>query len=134
MSRCVMDSESVPYLAANILTKCVRQRFAAVDVEIVHDQMDGVGLRVLHRHITGCQSELERRAVGRGVCEMATGFGLYGAENIGGTTALVLAVAPGLPPRLSRRGGADVSVQRNRLLVQAHHRLFGIVELFIRFQ
>src|SRR5258707_8935877 len=121
MSRCVMDSESVPYLPANILTKCVRQRFAAVDVEIVHDQMDGVGLRVLHRHITGCQSELERRAVGRGVCEMATGFGLYGAENIGGTTALVLAVAPGLPPRLSRRGGGGGSRPRKPPLGPGTH-------------
>src|SRR4030088_264743 len=74
---CVVDRKSVPDLAANLLTKCVHQRFAPMDVQVVHDEMDGVGLRVLHRHFTSCQSKLKPGAVRCGMSEMAAGFGLY---------------------------------------------------------
>jgi hypothetical protein len=61
-------------------------------------------------------------------------FGYYGAEDIGRAAALVFVIAPGFPPRCSRRGGAEVGMQGDRLLVQAHHRLLGIIWFFIRFQ
>ena len=59
---------------------------------------------------------------------------LYGAENIGRAAALIFVIPPRFPSRLGRRGGADVGVQRDWLLVQAHHRLLGIVRPFIRLQ
>jgi len=63
---------------------------------------------------------------------MATGFGLYGAEDISRAAALVFVISSRFPPRRGRRGRTDVGVQRDRLLIQAHHRLLGIVGLFIR--
>ena len=65
---------------------------------------------------------------------MAACFGLYGAEDISRAAALVFVVSSRFPPRLGRRGRADVGMQRDRLLIQTHHRLFGIVGLFIRLQ
>ena len=65
---------------------------------------------------------------------MPTRLRLYGTENIGRTTPLVLVIPPRFPPRLGRRGGAHVGVQRDRLLIQTHHRLLGIVGFFIRLQ
>ena len=54
-----VNGESVPDLAANPHSEGVRQRLAAVDVEVVHDQMDGVRVRVLHRQVAGDLGELE---------------------------------------------------------------------------
>ena len=65
---------------------------------------------------------------------MAACLRLYGTENIGRTAPLVLVISPRFPSRLGRRGWAYVGVQRDRLLIQAHHRLLGIVVPFIRLQ
>ena len=65
---------------------------------------------------------------------MTTRFRLYGAENISGAAAFVFVVPSRLPPRLGRRGGTNIGMQSDRLLVQAEHRLLGIVWLFVRLQ
>jgi len=65
---------------------------------------------------------------------MAACFGLYHAENIGRAAALVFVITPGFASRHGRRGGANIGVQRDRLLIQAYDRLLGIVGLFIRLQ
>jgi hypothetical protein len=44
-------------------------------------------------------------------------FGLYRAENICRATTLVFVIAPGFVPWRSRRGGADVGMQSDRLTV-----------------
>ncbi len=59
---------------------------------------------------------------------------LYRAQNVGRATALVFVIASRFSTRLDSRGGTDISVQRDRFLVQAEHRLLGIVGLFIRLQ
>jgi len=56
---CVVNREAVPDLIANLHTEDVRQRLAAVDVEVVHDQVDGLCLRVLHRQVAGDLCELK---------------------------------------------------------------------------
>ena len=59
MRGCVMNGEPVPDLAADFLTKRIGQGFAVVRVEIVHDQVNRLGSRVLHRHFAGEPRELK---------------------------------------------------------------------------
>jgi len=40
----VMNGESVPDLAADLRAEQVRQRLAAMDVQVVHHEVDGVSL------------------------------------------------------------------------------------------
>ena len=82
----------------------------------------------------GNLSELKARTIRRGEGEMTTRFRLYRAENIGRAATFVFVIASRFPPRFGRRGGPDIGVQRDRLLVQADHRFLGIVGLFIRLQ
>src|SRR6266851_3476019 len=96
--------------------------------------MDGLSLRVLNGQVEGHLRELKRRTVRRGEGKVPACFGLYRAENICRATTLVFVIAPGFAPRRSRRGGADVSMQSDRLLVHTNHRLLGIVRFFIRRQ
>ena len=65
---------------------------------------------------------------------MTARFGLDRAENISGAAAFLFVITSCFPPRLGWRGGTDIGVERDRLLVQADHGLLGIVWLFIRFQ
>ena len=65
---------------------------------------------------------------------MAAGLLLYSAENISRTAALVFVIASRFPSRPGGGEGTDLGMQRNRLLIQAHHGLLRIVWLFIRFQ
>ena len=134
MLGCVVNRESVPDLIANLHPEDVRQRFAAVDVEVVHDQVDGLCLRVLHRQMAGDLCELKSGPVGRWEGEVPARFGFYRTEDIGRPAPLVFIVLSGFPARCGRRGGADIGVQRDRLFVQTHHGLLRIVWPFIRFQ
>ena len=65
---------------------------------------------------------------------MTTGFRLYGAENIRCATTFVFVISPRFPSRFRRRGGTDIGVQRDWLLVQADHRFLRIVGLFVHLQ
>lgn len=44
--RGVVDGETVPKCGAFLFFEIVRQRFGAMDVEVIHDQMYGVSVRV----------------------------------------------------------------------------------------
>jgi hypothetical protein len=105
-----------------------------VDVEVIHDQVDGLGLGVLQRQFTGDSRELEGGTVGCREREMAARLRLYGAENIGRAAAFVLVVAPRFAPRFGGRGRANLGMQRDRLLVQAHHWFGWIVRCFVSLQ
>src|SRR5581483_2432586 len=98
MSGRVMDGESVPDFGGHFGTEGIGQRFAAMNVEVVHYQVNGFRFRVFHRQADGNLSELEGRAVRRGKCEMAPRFWLYRAENIGRATACVFVIASRFPP------------------------------------
>lgn len=54
----VVHSEAVPDLVAELLAEQVGQRFAPMDVEIVHHQVNGPGRRVLERQMNSDLSEL----------------------------------------------------------------------------
>ena len=130
----VVNGEPIPDLAADLLTKRIGQRLAIMRVEIVHDQMNRLGCRVLHGHFADEPRQFKGRSIGGGSGEVAACLGFHRAENISRTTALVFAVSPGLPPRRGRGWRSDIGMQRYRLLVQTHHRLLSIIRAFISLQ
>jgi hypothetical protein len=105
-----------------------------VGVEVIHNQMNGLGVRVLHRHLAKESGQFEGRSIRGGRGEVAAALGLHRAEDIRRTTTFVLGISPGFPSRRCGRGRSDIGVQRHRLLVQANHRLLRIVGAFISFQ
>jgi hypothetical protein len=99
-----MHGGSVPHFGGHIGSEHIRQRLLAVNVQIVHDEVNRVGCQVGQRQGHGNLSEFTRTIRG-GEREMATRFRLYSAEDIGGAAAFVFVIATRLPPRLSRRRG-----------------------------
>jgi hypothetical protein len=55
---CEVNREAAPDLIANLHREGGRQRFAAVDVEALHDQVDGPCLLVRDRQMAGDLCEL----------------------------------------------------------------------------
>jgi len=55
----VVHGETVPDLAADLHPENVSQRLAAVNIEIVHDQVDRLSVRVLQGQFAGDSCELE---------------------------------------------------------------------------
>src|SRR5215831_15673093 len=122
-----MDGESVPDLRHHFRTKDIRQRFAAVDVQVVQHQMDGFRFRVCQCQADRYLSELEAGTVRRGEGEVLTGLWFYGAEDIGCPAAFVFVIPARFPPWCCRRGWSHIGVQGNRLLIQADYRWFPVV-------
>src|SRR5438477_9720708 len=116
-----MHREAVPDSSAKVGSIVLGERLAAVDVQVVHNQMDGGSHRVIFHEITYHVSELSRRAVRCWPREMHTCFRLYGAENIGRAASLVLVVSLGDHAGRRPYPRAHVIVQRHRLLVYANH-------------
>src|SRR6516225_872870 len=94
--------------------------------EIIHYQMNGLGVRVLKDQFGGHLSELKSRSIRRREGEMPTHLRLYRAENISRAASFILVIAPSFPSRLGWRRRADVGMQGDWLLIQTHHRLGGI--------
>ena len=59
VGRGIVNRESVPDFIANLRSEDVRQRLATVDVEVIHDQVNGLCLRVLHGQIASNLCELK---------------------------------------------------------------------------
>ena len=78
--------------------------------EVVHHQMDRLGFWILQGQVEQDLRELKSRPIRGGEGEMASRFGLYGAENIGGAAALIFTVLSCFPPRFGWRGRPDVGV------------------------
>jgi hypothetical protein len=77
-----MNGEPIPDLATDFLTKHIGQGFALVRVEIVHDQVNRRGSRVLHGYFAGEPRELKRGSIRGGRGEVVARLGLHRAENI----------------------------------------------------
>ena len=122
-----MDGEPVPDLAAHLGPVEIREWLAAMDVQVVQNQVNSVGIRILDGQMEGHSSERKRRTVGRGEGEVPSRSGFYRAEDIGRAVALVFAVAPCFASRRGRGRRPDIGVQRDRLLIQANHGLLRIV-------
>ena len=129
-----MDGEAIPDFCGHFRAEDIRQRLPAMDVEVVHYQVDRFRFRVCHRQGDGNLSELEARTIRRGEGEMTAGLRFYGAEDIGGPATLIFVIPPRLPSRHRRRGGPHVGMQGDRLLVQTDHRLLRVVRPFVHLQ
>ena len=74
-----------------------------MDVEVIHDQMDGSRERIGGNQIPNHLGELEGGAIRRGAGEVPSGFGFHDSEDVGGAAALVFIVAFGDVARLGGR-------------------------------
>src|SRR3982751_4293037 len=93
----VVDGEAIPDFGCHFRAKGIRQRFAAMDVQVVQHQMDRFRLWVCHCQGDRNPSELGARAIWRREGEMAARLRFYRTENIGGPAALIFVI----PSRLS---------------------------------
>src|ERR1035437_10883998 len=83
----VVNGETRPQPAAVPVAKAVDERLRAVGVEVVQQQMNGLGRPMGPGDPLERLGELRRLAVGRGVGVMATALGLHDAENVRGSPA-----------------------------------------------
>jgi len=89
MFRRVVNCEPAPDLTADILAEGIRQRFAVMGVEIVHNQMNRLGVGVLHCQVAHESREFKSGPVGRRRSEVAARLGLDGAESVRRAAPLV---------------------------------------------
>ena len=94
-----MDREAIPHFGTDLIAEQICQGFATVDVEIVHNQVNGFGGRVSERQIDSNFDELGRRPVRRGKSEMAAGFRFYRTKEVGRAPAFIFVVLSGLATR-----------------------------------
>ena len=87
-------------------------------------------LRVLHGHVVGDLSEFEGRAIG---CDGPPSV-LRRTKNWPHPVRSYSLSRRASRPGSSRRGRADIGMQRDRLFIRAHHRFGGIVRSFVRLQ
>ncbi len=130
----IVDGEPIPDLETDFLAVGGDQGFTAMGIQIVHDQMNGLGWAILHGQMKQHLGKFKSRSIGGREGKMSAGFGLYRAENVGGPATFVLTVLASLPAWLRGAGGSNVSMERNGLFIQANYRLRGVVWLFIRLQ
>ena len=78
MRRRIVDRESVPDFSADLFAEQIGHRLTAVNVEIVHNQLDGGDGRVLHDQLERHLRELNGRTVWRRKGEVTSGLRLYG--------------------------------------------------------
>ena len=128
MLGCVVNSEPAPDLASDFLAEYIGQGFAAVRVEVVHHQVDGLGGRVFHRQVAGEPCELKGGSIAGGSGKVAARLGLHRAENISRSATLVFAISSGLPPWYSRRRRSDIGMQGHRLPKDDHPAFSGLLE------
>jgi hypothetical protein len=67
MLRGVVDREAVPDLGGHLSAENVAERLAVMDIHVIHDQIDGLGLRVLQGQGHGdlANSKPDRSGVGK---------------------------------------------------------------------
>lgn len=115
-----VNREAVPNLAAHLHPESVREGFAAVNVQVVQNQMYGLRVPVLDRQLADNTGELESGAIRCREGEVAADLWFHDAENIGRAATLVLAIASRFTPRFGWRGGPNIGMQGNRLLVETN--------------
>src|SRR5258708_24458715 len=102
--------------------------------QVVHNQMDGIGFRVIHSNVQQVIGKLGRATVARYLGEMPPRLGLDAAENVGRSATPILGIPTGYPSWLHRHRRPDFLMQNHRLFVDTHHRLPYRQRLFIHCQ
>lgn len=129
-----MDREAVPNPVAGSFAVVVSQGFAAVNVEVIDDQMNRGGIWVSLDQVAGDGRELGGGTIRGSEGKVLAGLRLHGAEDIGSAATLVFTVLSRLPSRRSGWRRSDIGMQGDRLFVQADDWFLGIIRFFIGFQ
>jgi hypothetical protein len=98
----VVHGEAVPDFLTELVTEQVSEGLAAMDVQIVHNQVNRSDAPVLQCDLESDFGELKCRSVWSGKRKMASSLRLYSAEDVGGAAALVLIILSGLASRFGR--------------------------------
>src|SRR5258707_15241275 len=117
----VVLGDAIPEPIAWLDSKAVDYRLAGVLSQIVHPQMNGIGLRISRCDVQQIIGELGRGAIGRHFGEMPSRLGLDAAENIGRSATPIFAIPTGHPPRLHSYRRPDFLMQNHRFLVDTTH-------------
>jgi len=91
----VMDLQPIPMIAALLLAVVADQLLAAVDIEVIHDEVDLPGEGVLLDDVPHQASELGGATVGCRRGEMPTGLRLHNGKHVRRTAAFILVVLLG---------------------------------------
>ena len=119
----VMHREALPQQAADLLTESVHQRFAVMGAQIVHDEVDGVGIWIAGHDLKQIVGELGSTTVGGRLGEMPSGLGFNTAKDVGRAAPLVLRIAPQNSSRPHGAWRANIGVQHHRLFIHTDHGL-----------
>ena len=99
---CVVYFQTTPDVAALLVAEVIGEGLAAVNVEIVHHQVDLARKGIFGDEVFDHLGELSRRTVGSGGVEVPPGLRFDDREDVGGSTAPVFVVPLGNVTR-SRR-------------------------------
>lgn len=87
----VMHCEPIPQQAADLLAEAVHNRFALMRVQVVHHQIDSIGLWIAGHDLHQIIGELGGVAVGSRFGEMASSLGFEAAQDVSRATPTFLA-------------------------------------------
>ena len=121
--RRVMHCETLPQQTADLFAEPVYQRLAVMRTQIIHHQVDGLGLWIACNDLHQIVGELRRGTVGGWFGKVPPGLWLDTAEYVGRAAPLVLAITPGNPARPHRPRRANIGVQHHWLLIHTDHGL-----------
>src|ERR1035437_2844006 len=129
--RRVVHAEPIPDIPALLLAAAVGQRFAAVYIEVVHDEVDRVSGGVLFHDVLHHACELGTATVGSSGGEVPAALRLHDAKHVSRAAPFILVVLFGQFSWFGRYRRSHVTVQRDRVLIQADNGLGGIIGLLL---
>jgi len=127
----VMDLQPIPKIAALFLAEVAGQRLAAMDIQVIHDEVNRLGEGVLLNNLPHHAGELGGATVGCRRGEVPTGLRLDNGKYVRHAAPFILVVLLGRLAWFSRYRRAHLGVQRNRFLIQTNDGLGRIVGLLI---
>ena len=127
----VVNGEPIPKISAFLLTEVIDQRLAAVDIEVIHDDVNGLGEGILLYQMPHHASEFGTGSVRRRGSEVPSGLRFYNAKYIRRAASFILIVLLGRLTRCGWRRGAHIRVQRHRFFIQANDGLGRIVGFLV---
>ena len=86
---CVVYFQTAPEVAAFLAAEAIGEGLAAMNIEIVHHQVDLTGKGIVGDQTLDHSGELSRGAVGGGAGKMPPGLRFHNSEDVGGPPALV---------------------------------------------
>jgi hypothetical protein len=92
MFRGIVNGQSVPKPSACLFPEAINQRFSAVDIKVVHDEMNDPGVGITVHDVFYDMGELNSGPVTGGRCEVPTTLRFYYPKYIGCATPFVLVV------------------------------------------